>query len=363
MTMKALLKRTTALLMAALMFCGALTGAAAANARTNFDMRKKVVGLAGIMNVSTGMNEPVTRAEFARMCVLGSSYRDILTTSSNISVFADVLNNNEYAAVIRICAENGWMSGYLGGLFKPDQAVTLNEAARAMLGMLGYTSSDFSGDEYNRRLAMFSSLEMNENITKQPTEALTKEDVVNLFYNLMRCDMKNGSAYATVLDATLSDDGEVNAMSMADKSLKGPKYVTKTGDLDSYLPFPGRSGSTFINGEASSWDALTSIISGGVVVYYSATAKTIWAYAGDSGNSSKGVYRGKVESIVYQSSSTLTPSAVVVDGTEYAISSSDMQFAFSIYGSVKVGETIVVIYNKSSGSLDDDTYTIIDYTY
>ena len=36
-----------------------------AEASNNLDYRKKVIGVAGIMSVSTGMEEPVTRAQFS----------------------------------------------------------------------------------------------------------------------------------------------------------------------------------------------------------------------------------------------------------------------------------------------------------
>ena len=43
-------------------------------ADNNMDYRRKVVGIAGIMNnTSTGLNDPVTRAEFANMLVKAST--------------------------------------------------------------------------------------------------------------------------------------------------------------------------------------------------------------------------------------------------------------------------------------------------
>ena len=60
-------------------------------ADNNMDYRRKVVGIAGIMNnTSTGLNDPVTRAEFANMLVKASTYRDYLPATSNVSVYADV---------------------------------------------------------------------------------------------------------------------------------------------------------------------------------------------------------------------------------------------------------------------------------
>ena len=84
------------------------------------------------------------------------------------------------------------MTGYLGGNFRPSQYVTLNEAAKGILYLLGYTAEDFDGDQYNKRMAQYAYLDLNENISSNdPAALLTKSDCVNLFYNLMKAEQKN----------------------------------------------------------------------------------------------------------------------------------------------------------------------------
>lgn len=330
-------------------------------AGTNFDLRKKTVGLAGIMNTGVNMNTFVTRGEFARMLVLASSSSDILSTGCTGNVYADVPATGEYASAIKICAENNWMRGNLGGGFSPDQTVTLNDAERAMLTLLGYTDKDFEGDVVNRRAAKADSLALTENVARTLTEGLTYADCINMFYNLMRCSTTQGKAYVTVLGGSLNADGEVNALGMTDNALKGPKYFTNAGTLADWLPFEKSAASVYIDGEASSWASLQSLISSGAVVYYSAKAKTIWAYSVDGGikETGKGAMRGTITNILYQSSGTLTPSGVEIDGVEFSLDSSDMQFAFSIYGSARVGEKITVIYTGHGSSKP----TVLDYIY
>ena len=170
-------------------------------ADNNMDYRRKVVGIAGIMNnTSTGLNDPVTRAEFANMLVKASTYRDYLPATSSVSVYADVPATAQYASSIRIAAEQNWITGYLGGLYKPDQSITLQEAARGILALLGYTSEDFGSSLSSARMAKFYTLELNENLDRQPNEVLNRSDCINLFYNLLKTDSKTtGKAYAIVL--------------------------------------------------------------------------------------------------------------------------------------------------------------------
>lgn len=337
-----------------------------AEASDNQDYRKKVVGVAGIMNVSTGMDTPVTRAEFAQMLVQASSYRDFLPVSGNVSVYSDVPKNHAYASSIRIAAEQNWMSGYLGGTFRPDQPITLQEAVRGLLALLGYTNEDFAGDVSGGRMSLYYSLEMNDCVDRQSSEILNRGDCVNLFYNLLKTDSKStGTAYGTVLGCEINSDGEVNPMGLADSSLKGPKLIPKGRSAGDYVPFNIQEASIFINGDASSYESLkNALASSYVVIYYNTTAKTVWAYVADEDvQSGRCAVRGTVENIYYSSADVMTPTSITLeeDGREYELSSSEMQFAFSIYGSLRVGDRVTLICEKTVNADGDETYTIVDY--
>ena len=64
----------------------------------------------------------------------------------------------------------------------------------------------------------------------------------------------------------------------------------------------------------------------------------------------------------YSSSDVMTPTSITLDdGQEYKLSSSEMQFAFSVYGSIRVGDRVTLICEKSENSNGDATYTVVDY--
>ncbi len=342
-----------------------MTPESAEAAESNADYRRKVIGVTGIMNhVSTGLNDTVTRGEFAQMLVQASSHRDYLPTVSSVSVYADVPASHAYAPSIRIAADENWMVGYLGGNFKPDQPVTMQEAARAVLALLGYTNEDFGGNTSAGRMSLFYSLELNEELNRYETEVLTRSDCINLFYNLLKTETKSGQTYATVLGCQLNSDGEVNPMELADNNLKGPKVIRRGSSLGNYVPFNVQEANIFVNGEPSSYEALKSYISSEyVVIYYNTTAKTIWAYLADTDvETGRCVVRGTIENIYYSSADVMTPTRVTLDdGEEYRLDSSQMQFAFSIYGSLRVGDTVTLICEKTVNSEDDATYTVVDY--
>ena len=339
-----------------------------ANIKSNFDLRKKVISVTGIMSLNQDMNKNISRAEFALMAVRASKYKNMLTKNSNIALYSDVDRNSEYASAIKIASEKGWMSGYLGGKFMPDKDISLQEAIKVLLYMLGYKAEDFAGDQLNKRVTLYNNLGLGEFVLKGANDSISRADAVNLFYNLFKTKMpEGGNAYITVLGGSLTSDGEVNALSLADNSLKGPYVVNSLQKLNKVASFPLKEASLYLNGSAVSYDVLSSAMQSsdfGLVIYYSSVGKAVWAYNGSS-DTGKQVVHGEISNIYYESSSTLTPSAVTLKDSDiqYKLSSADMQFAFSIYGSLKVGEDVVLIVEKTTAADGEDIYTVVDYVF
>lgn len=348
----------------------------------NFDMRKQVVSLTGILNV-TDYTEQVTRGEFARMLVHASSYRENLPVS-NVSVFADVPSTDPNAVYIRIAASQGWMSGFLGGLFKPGEYITYRDAVKAALTMLGYTDEDFTGDLASSRISKFNYLELNEEVSRQPEEVLNQTDCMNIFYNLLKTKKKDSNEiYGAVLDCELNSDGEINPITILDDERKGPILVRKGFSVAQSVPFDTDNANVFLNGVASTLANVKSSQqeAGFAVIYYNVKSKTIWAYTTRGwdeddleGNNAYALLKGEVKNIYYKSTDVMTPTSIrleidednsdgdfddaSVDENGYLtinLDSSELQYLFSIYGSIEVGDEVVMVCNKSGS-----TYTEVD---
>lgn len=328
------------------------------------ELQKKVVGMAGIMNI-TNTQAPLTRGEFARILVQASSFANAVSKSGNTSVFADVPKDHEYASYVRIAVEKGWMNGYLGGVFKPDEKVTLQDSLRSVLALLGYQDSDFTGDQTGARISKAHFLKLDDRIDKEPAEVLTRGDCISLMYNLLKTKPKDGAEiYGKMFGCELTSDGEINPLTLADNGLKGPKLIRKVSELSMFLPFELKRANVFINGESSSADALKSVIgSGYAVVYYHPGSKTIWAYTEEGAEAGRGVIRGTISNIYYSSANVITPSAVTLEGggIQYQLKSSQMQFAFSMYGNNRVGDKVTLVYEKAVQSDGTEVYQVVDY--
>ena len=375
--------------------CGSLAAAAAISpilsitawadniSTANFNLRQQVVKLTGIMEISS-FRESVTRADFAKMLVKASSYRENLPTS-NVSVYADVPATDPNAVYIRIAAREGWMSGYLGGKFKPEDPVLYKDAVKAILTMLGYTDDDFTGDLVSSRISKFNYLELNEDVSRQAADEVNQTDCMNIFYNLLKTKKKDSNEiYGTILDCELNSDGEINPITILDDERKGPILVHKNFSVSQSVPFDTEDANVFLNGVASTLSAVKSAQqqAGFAVLYYNVKSKTIWAYTtmgwdndDNSGNKSYILLKGEIKNIYYKSTDVMTPTSVRievdqansddsfdtsedVDSDGYltiSLDSSELQYMFSIYGDLEVGDDVVLVCNRNGSS-----YTAVD---
>lgn len=375
--------------------CGSLAAAAAISpilsitawadniSTASFNLRQQVVKLTGIMEISS-FRESVTRADFAKMLVKASSYRENLPTS-NVSVYADVPATDPNAVYIRIAAREGWMSGYLGGKFKPEDPVLYKDAVKAILTMLGYTDDDFTGDLVSSRISKFNYLELNEDVSRQAADEVNQTDCMNIFYNLLKTKKKDSNEiYGTILDCELNSDGEINPITILDDERKGPILVHKNFSVSQSVPFDTEDANVFLNGVASTLSAVKSAQqqAGFAVLYYNVKSKTIWAYTtmgwdndDNSGNNSYILLKGEIKNIYYKSTDVMTPTSVRievdqansddsfdtsedVDSDGYltiSLDSSELQYMFSIYGDLEVGDDVVLVCNRNGSS-----YTAVD---
>lgn len=327
--------------------------------------RTSVLKAAGIADSSYETDEICTRADFARLMVLSSSYSKTADITLTSAAANDVPSTYAGAQYIKTALTNGWMRTRLGGRFAPEEAVTLNDAAKAALKVLGYEDSDFSSNVSQERLSQFKSLKLNDGISaSNGTDTLTKKDAINVIYNLLRTSTKSGgSIYGTALDFTLASDGELNATNVIESNLSGPLLIKSVDELKTSLPLDYKSTATTIylngqnTGEFGKMYLESQIRSNGwVIIYYNEASNTIWAYGSDTGNNTYICVQGKVTSIIYENENIAAPSAVYINSVKYTLGSSDAKFMFSLNGEIGVGDYCVLICrNTTSDDVDEDT--------
>ncbi|WP_164510409.1 S-layer homology domain-containing protein [Agathobaculum sp. Marseille-P7918] len=322
------MKKLISLVLAAAVLLGCLPAALAASVASE-SVVEQVIRAAGIMvgNTSGNLNldKSVTRAEYAKMLVAASSYKDKVAGTSNVSPFSDVPYTHWAAGYIKTAVQQGWLTGYLDGSYKPDKTVTLEEAATGCLKLLGYTTEDFSGSYPYGQLALYQSLGLDTGVTASQGTTMTRRNMMYLFYNLLNADTKDGQVYAQTLGYTLNSNGEIDYLSMVSDTMEGPFVVE--GSLSDLVSSAGRT--VYRNGYASTADAVQQYD----VIYYNDSA--IWAYA----NAVSGTYQAA-------SPSASSPTSVTVAGNTYEIETSEAAYALSTLGGLNIGDIVTLLLGR-----------------
>ena len=341
------MKKTISFILAVCLVFG-LTGGTAMAAASDFSSAQQLVQMLGIINGdengNLNLSSNVTRAEFAKMMIAASTYKDSISSISNSSPFKDVKYTHWAASYIQTAVTAGWLTGYVDGTYRPDNNVVLEEAACAVLKMLGYTTADFAGAFPEAQLAKYTALGLNSGISKVQGQTLSRQDCVYLFNNLMTTKNKSGTYYAEMLGYTVNDSGEIDYSSLVKNNMKGP-FIAESSSWASNLPFTATGAKVYLNGSSSSLSAVGTYD----VYYYNAGLKTIWAYR----NRITGTYTAATPS-------TSAPSSVTVAGNSYTLASSSAAYALSDLGSYHIGNTVTLLLGMNGDVVGVAEATAID---
>ena len=321
-----------------------LPASAAGNANTAVQLSVTL----GAMDSSqtAALNAVVTRGALARMLVSYSTYRESVGSQGTVgTLFSDLPGSSAWAPYVRIAVQNGWMNGYTDGTFRPNNAVTLEEACTAVLKLMGYKMTDLSGSFPDAQLNKASEIGLRDQIDCSRGEALNYEECALLFYNALTASTASGSAYGTSLGFTVSN-GQVDTSSVLLSSLKGP-FVA---DSSTQLPFT--PASIYRNDKASDSAELNRYD----VYYYSESLQTVWIYT-----------RRAAGRITAVSPSASAPTAVTVAGVSYSLGSSAVASQVSSLNGGGVGQVVTLLLgmnNEAAGIVtgeeaDDVFYGVV----
>ena len=296
----------------------------------------------GILD-GTNLESPVTRAQFSKMLVAASSYKDSINSEgSGYSLFRDVKSSHWASEYIHCAVSEGWMTGYTDGSFRPEQTVRLEEACAAALKLLGYDSSALAGSFPSAQLSKAAALGLRDGISLKQGGTMTRRDCAALFSNLMTAKTSGGQIYAETLGYTVTN-GEVDYTSLLLENLSGP-YVAESSSVS--LPF--QPATVYRNGEASSSAALNQYD----VYYYYQGSSTLWIYTNR--------VSGKITEL---SPSAASPTSVTVAGTTYQIGSSAAAYQLSALSGGKTGSVVTLLLGMDGSVVSVLTGSAVDAVY
>ena len=324
----------TSALLAAALSLSLVVPAGAVSSSTAVEAIQALGIITGDSSGDLNLSSPVTRAEFVTMMTAASSYKDSIGEGSGVSLFKDVKSDHWASEYIKLAVEQGWMSGYVDGTFRPDDQIPLEEACTALLKMLGYDSSTLAGSYPSAQLSKASSVGLRDDVDAVQGEALTRQDCVMLFYNLLVSDDSSGTVYGTTLGYTVTN-GEVDYSTLVTADTKGP-YVASTNKSLS-LPFSTSGATIYRNGALSSLSAVQEYD----VYYYNENLRTVW------------VYSDKVSgTLTAVSPSSAAPTSVTVAGTEYTLGTSNAIYKCSSQGEFSAGDVVTLLLGMNGEVVD-----------
>ena len=88
--------------------------------------------MSGDENGNMNLSDNVTRAEFAKIAVNSSKFKNSVALGAQISVFKDCTYQHWSAPYVKVAVTNGVLTGYPDGTFKPENNVLYEEAKQAI---------------------------------------------------------------------------------------------------------------------------------------------------------------------------------------------------------------------------------------
>ena len=319
-------KKLLALLLAACIAVSMLVlPASAANNNTAVQF---AVTLGAMDNTQTGaLNAAVTRGAFARMLVAFSTFRESVGAQGTVgTLYTDVPGTSPWAPYIRIAVQQGWLNGYTDGSYRPDNAVTLEEACTAVLKLMGYKMTELNGSFPNAQLNKASEIGLRTNLERKPGEAMNYEDCAALLYNALTANTASGSAYGTSLGFTVSN-GQVDGSTVLMSSLQGPFVAGAATQLPFAPAAVYRNDKVSPSAELNQYD----------VYYYSESLQTVWIYTRKAA--------GRITAV---SPSASAPTAITVAGSSYTLGSTAVASQVSSLNGGGVGQVVTLLLGMNN---------------
>jgi len=207
------------------------------------------------------LDDYVTRAEFTKIAVAASSYRDSVASNIFVSPFKDVPYTHWSAPYVKVAVDAGIVNGYEDATFKPDNLVSYEEGLTMLLKLLGYTNDDFGSSWPYAQISIAKNKNITENISKNIGDALTRKDAVILVYNLLNAKKKDGNTkYITEFDSQIIEDVVLLSTAKEDTSVGANKIATSVGTYKIGFNFDendlGKKGDIVVKDQ----DTITSFI-------------------------------------------------------------------------------------------------------
>lgn len=302
-----------------------------------------VIRLLNIMNGDENKNlnlsAKVTRAEFAKIAVSASSFKDDVSSYSRVSPFADVSYSYWGASYIKTAADYGVISGYPDSTFRPENTVLLEEGVTVALKLLGYKDSDFTAVWPSGQINKAKDLKLLDNLNSPYQGAeMTRYDVMNLIYNTLTAKLKDGQAslIESVFGYSISGIGDIEQIEMDKGNIQGP-FTINSVSVNTFKNYVSENAVYYRDDKSATADDITV----NDIAYYSVELDKVWLYS----DKVYGVYEKA-------SPGKDSPVSVTVSGKEYKIESTAAAQKLANGGQFEYNQSVILLLGKDGEIAD-----------
>ncbi len=287
----------------------------------------EIVKMLGIMTGdpqgNMNLDKNVTRAEFAKMAVYASPFKDSVAKTSYISLYSDLKNTHWASGYVKIGVDNKWYTGYVDGTFRPNNSIKLEEGAAILLRMLGYTSDKLTGVYPNAHLTKMSELGLNKGITASKGQYLTRRECAVMFHNLLKAKNIESAVYGESIGVPMKND-DVDYLALVYKEMEGP--FVYNGTLNN------NGAKIYKNGREvyglNNYD----------VYYYNKGINKVFAFD-----------EKIVGTVTKIEPNKISPESIEIDGAPYNLGNNDVRMEFSLLGKYVVGDKVTLLTGLGKG--------------
>ena len=133
------------------------------------------------------LDRTITRAEFAKIVTRLLGYENAESFSTD-KCFTDVPEEHWAAGYINLTKAMGIFEGYDGGLFYPDAGITLQEAVKVVVTVLGYKVNAQKVGYPDGYIIEAGNLRLLKGIAAGFTDVALRSDIFQLVYNALDVD-------------------------------------------------------------------------------------------------------------------------------------------------------------------------------
>ncbi len=146
--------------------------------------------LAGYEDGTFRPNQPVTRAEFAKIIVGALGVGEAALYAAGDTIFWDIPEGHWATGFINVAVNMGIINGYPDGSFAPENQVTFAEAIKMIVAALGYTPrADALGGYPGGYLAIAAEKEITEDVSVVTGLSANRGDVAIMVDNALEVDL------------------------------------------------------------------------------------------------------------------------------------------------------------------------------